>query len=150
MGGLFGDPWAPGNRVEPHLLRTPEASSDPQQWAGTAPAPTGEPHTLMISIIDLPLANPAEPLLRWRIRRNLTFNGSGPGSADATVGTASPPSTLRLRKNGASAGTIAFTGTTGVISWTNPSFTIGDLFELYPPLSIDAALDDVSITFETD
>src|SRR4051812_6921783 len=122
MGGLFGDPWGPGRAVEPNLLRTPPSPEDvPQVWSGGAPPSTSAGHDLMISIEDLPLADPAKFLLRWRLSRDIAFTGTGPGSADAAVA-ATSPSSLRLRKNGAANGTIAFTGTTGVISFTDPNY----------------------------
>lgn len=149
MAGLFGDPWSPGKVVEPRLLRTPPSPEDvPQAWSGGTSPPTGAGHDLMISIEDLPLGDPAKALLRWRLQGDLNFAGTGPGSADAATAAATP-SALRLRKNGAANGTIAFTGTAGVISFTDPSYADGDLFELYPPISIDPTLDGVSITFET-
>ena len=104
---------------------------------------------MAVSIIDLPLADPAEPLLRWIIKGTLNFTGSGAGAANAAIA-ATSPSSLRLRKNGAANGTIAFTGTSGVISFSNSSYADGDVFEIYPPTSIDATLDRVSITFQTD
>jgi hypothetical protein len=150
MGGLFGDPWSPGRTVEPDLLRIPP--TDPftaQVWSGgSSPVPSGG-HTLMISIEDLPLADPAKPLLRWRMQRDVNFTGTGAGSADAALPAASPCDLL-FKKNGAANGTIAYTGTGGVISFTDPSYLDGDLFELYPPVTIDPTLDGLSITFETD
>jgi hypothetical protein len=63
---------------------------------------------------------------------------------------AASPCDLLFKKNGAANGTIAYTGTGGVISFTDPSYLDGDLFELYPPVTIDPTLDGLSITFETD
>lgn len=98
---------------------------------------------LPVSIVDLPLADPAEPLFRWRLPVAVTISGS---SADANVA-ATSPSALRIRKNGLANGTVTFTGTSGVFVITSGAYGAGDLFELYPPTSIDATLDQVSITF---
>jgi len=161
MGGLFGDPWKPDAAAE-GLLRTEgitqpgsdQQLSEPEAIIAYIDAQIAilsaqeASKDLLISIIDLPLADPAEPLLRWRLTRAIDFTGSGPGTADAEVGAASP-SDLRLVKNGSANGTIAFTGTGGVISFTNSSYADGDLFELYPPSSLDPTLDRLSITFET-
>lgn len=97
---------------------------------------------MLLSIVDLPLADPTEPLLRWRMLNALTFSG---GSADADIA-ATSTSALRLRKNGSANGTISFTGVTGTISFTSSAYGAGDLFEIYPPTTIDATLDRVSIT----
>lgn len=98
-----------------------------------------------ISIVDLPEADPAEPLLRMRLTAGMTFVD---GVADAAIA-ATASSALRIRKNGSANGTITFTGSTGVVSFTNLVYAPGDLFELYPPSTIDATLDRVSITLRT-
>lgn len=109
---------------------TPEAASD-----GYLP----------ISIVDLPLADPTEPLLRLKLTGGVTFiDGVGSSGIAATA-----PSALRIRKNGAANGTVTFTGTAGVVAITNLVYAPGDLFELYPPASLDATLDQVSITLRT-
>ncbi len=99
---------------------------------------------LPISIVDLPLASTSEPLLRWRFDSAVTLAGS---SADAGIA-ATSPSALRVRINGAANGTVTFTGTAGVFSLTSGAYGAGDLFELYPPTTVDATLDQVSITFD--
>ncbi len=98
---------------------------------------------LPVSIVDLPLATSAEPLFRWRLTTAVVFTG---GTADAAIA-ATAVSALLIKKNGAANGTVSFTGTTGTVSFTSGSYGAGDLFELYPPASIDATLDRVSITF---
>jgi len=150
MAGLFGDPWTPKRVVEPSLLRLPPTTPEELQqvWSGGTGA-SSDIHTLMISIVDLPSADPNEPLLRWRFERNIDLTGTGPGAADAGIA-ATSPSPLRLRKNGAANGTIDYTGTNGVINFISSNYAVGDLLELYPPTVIDATLDRLSITFETD
>ena len=112
---------------------------------GFLPVPPPANGYLPISIVDLPLADPTEPLLRWELTAGMQFV-----DGDATAGiAASASSALRVRKNGSANGTITFTGTTGVVSITNLVYAPGDLFELYPPTSIDATLDQVSITLRT-
>lgn len=100
---------------------------------------------LPISIVDLPLADPTEPLLRLRLTDGITFID---GVADAEIAAAAP-SALRLFKNSIANGTITITGTAGVVAITNLVYAPGDLFELYPPVTIDATLDRVSITLRT-
>jgi hypothetical protein len=98
-----------------------------------------------ISVVDLPLADASEPLLRLLLTDGLTFvDGTGSAGVAATS-----PSALRVRKNGAANGTVTFTGTTGVVAITNLVYAPGDLFELYPPATLDATLDQVSITLRT-
>jgi hypothetical protein len=58
-------------------------------------------------------------------------------------------SVFRIRKNGVQVGTVTFAAgaTTGTIAFTDSTFPAGSLFELWPPSTIDAALDRVSISF---
>lgn len=95
-----------------------------------------------ISIIDLPLADSAEPLIRWRFTSGLTFAG---GTADAEIAATGTPD-LRLCKNSIDVGTIGYVGTMGTVAFTDPVYAPGDLFELYPPVAPDATLDRLSIT----
>lgn len=99
-----------------------------------------------ISIVDLPTATPAKPLLRWYFTAAVTFVG---GIANAAIG-ASSTSVLRVFKDGVANGTVSFTGTTGTVAITTLAYPAGSLFELYPPTTIDATLDRVSITLEAD
>jgi hypothetical protein len=107
--------------------------------------PSGQPGYLPVSIVDLPLADAAEPLFRWKLPVALTFTG---GIADAAAGATGSPA-LPIKKNGAANGNVSFAGTTGTVSFTSGSYGAGDIFELYPPASTDATLDRVSITFTT-
>lgn len=102
------------------------------------------PGSMPISIIGLPDADPSEPLLRFVLTEGMEFTG---GSATAGIA-ATSPSALRFRKNGVANGTAAYTGTTGVVAVT-AAYADGDLFELYPPATIDPTLDQVSITLRT-
>jgi hypothetical protein len=102
------------------------------------------PGHMPISIVGLPEADAAEPLLRFILTEGMDFVG-GTGTAGIA---ATSPSVLRFRKNGVANGTATFTGTAGAIAITDP-YADGDLFELYPPAVIDATLDQVSITLET-
>ncbi len=119
-------------------------SADVTAALGYTPAPATTGY-LPVSIVDLPLADPTEPLLRILLTDGLTFTG---GSGNAGIA-ATASSALRIRKNGAANGTVTFTGTTGVVAFTNLVYAPGDVFEIYPPASLDATLDQVSITLET-
>lgn len=99
------------------------------------------PGHIPISIVDLPEADPAEPLVRWRVPA-MTIEVE---EADAGVA-ATSPSALRFRKNSVDQGTLTFTGTSGVASFSTIVYADGDLMEIYPPSSIDATLDRVSVT----
>lgn len=95
-----------------------------------------------ISIVDLPLADSAEPLLRWKLTDGMTFTG---GSVNAAIAATGSPS-IRIRKNGSANGTIT---SAGVVTFTDPVYAPGDIFELYPPSATDATWDQVAITLET-
>lgn len=100
---------------------------------------------LNLSIMDLPLADPAIALLRHRIYdTSWTFNAAL-SYAEAGIAASGTPA-LRLRKNGAQVGTITFTGTSGVAAFTDPSFVTNDLFEIYPPSTADLFLDQLSVS----
>lgn len=100
------------------------------------------PGHLEISIIDLPDADPSEPLLRWLFDDGLTFTGGTLNSGIA----ATSASSLRIRKNGAANGTIS---SAGVVTFTNLVYAPGDIFEIYPPAVTDATWDQVAIALET-
>jgi hypothetical protein len=100
------------------------------------------PGYMPISIMDMPIADPAEPLFRMLLSDDMSFIG---GAGNAGIA-ATAPSALRIRKNGAANGTITFTGTAAVVSFTDPDYAAGDIFELYPPVAVDATLDWISIT----
>jgi hypothetical protein len=95
-----------------------------------------------ISVIDLPLADSAEPLLRWLFTDGVEFTGGSVSSGVAATGT---PAIL-IKKNGAANGTIS---SAGVVTFTDLVYDPGDIFELYPPASTDATWDRVAITLET-
>lgn len=141
------------NEPAPGLLRalqapqSDELTPEGQRYSEAITAGASGPRTLMLSIVDLPLADTAEPLYRFRISPAMNFTASGSGTADAEIAATSPAS-LRLYKNGAANGTIDYVGATGTINLTDPSYAEGDLFELYPPASTDATLDQLSITFQ--
>lgn len=120
-------------------------ASDVITALGYTPAAGGGSGYMPISINDLPTADPSEPLLRWELTAGMEFVG---GEASAGVA-ATSSSALRIRKNGSANGTITFTGSTGVVSFTSLVYAPGDLFEIYPPATVDATLDQVSITLET-
>jgi hypothetical protein len=108
---------------------------------GYTPAAVGTGF-MPISIIDLPLADPTKPLLRWDLVDGMTFTTGTVSSGIAATGSSS----LRIRKNGAANGTIS---SAGVVSFTNAVYAPGDIFEIYPPSSTDATWDQVAITLET-
>lgn len=102
---------------------------------------------VMFSIVDLPLANPSKPLTRDRLIRPMVFS-SVASVADAATGATGSPA-IRIFKNGGQVGTITFAGTVGTVSFSDSTFPAGSLFELYPPSSVDATLDLVSVTLRT-
>ena len=113
------------------------------------PIPAAEPKALVLDINGLPLADPTQPLWECLIPAGgKVFTGVG-DHLSAGVG-ATSPSALRLFKNGVANGTITFTGTAGVVVFSDSTFAEGDLFSLYPPSSIDATLDRVRVTLGTD
>lgn len=116
--------------------------------ANGAPPVATTPGALAININDLPSADPSEPLMEVEIPNGgVVFSGSDQISAG--VG-ATSTSTLRLFKNGVANGTVIFSGTGGNASFSDSTYAGGDLFGLYPPLSVDATLDRVRITLGTD
>lgn len=119
----------------------------PYDVNGRPASATSGTRSLDLSIIDLPQGNAAEPLLRWRLREQWVMDG--PASvADAAIAGAGI-SVFRIRKNGVQVGTVTFAAgaTTGTIAFSDSTFPAGSLFELWPPSTIDAALDQVSISF---
>jgi hypothetical protein len=97
--------------------------------------------TLMLSIIGLPDADPADPLLRLELLDALAI---GEITATAGIGATGSPA-FRFKLNGAANGTITFAGTSGTDTGIE-DYAAGSLLELYPPSSADATLDDVSIS----
>jgi hypothetical protein len=116
-------------------------SSDVVTALGYTPASSGTGF-MPISIVDLPLADPAEPLLRWLLVDGMEFTGGSVDTGIAATGSVD----LRIRKNGAANGTIS---SAGVVTFTNPVYAAGDVFEIYPPAAADATWDQVAITLET-
>lgn len=113
-----------------------------------APTVSDEPGWLAININDMPSAAPADPLYEFEVGDGgLVFSGLDQISAGVA---ATSPSVFRLFKNGAANGSITFTGSSGTASFSDSTYAAGDLFALYPPLSIDATLDRVRITLGTD
>jgi hypothetical protein len=113
-----------------------------------APTPTViPPGSLYLSIIDLPAADPAEPLVRMRFTDDYAFavTGAADSAAAATL-----LSAFRIRKDGVQVGTVTFAaaGSTGTIAFSDSTFPDGSLFEVYPPATPDATLDQVSITLD--
>jgi len=78
----------------------------------------------------------------------MIFTGTSDHFSAGVAATA--PSALRIFNGVTQVGTITFTGTAGVISWSDSTFAEGDLFGLYPPTSVDPTLDRVRITLGTD
>lgn len=121
----------------------------PYDVNGAPTAPPDEPGALILNITGMPDADPAEPLFEFEAPAGgVVFTGVGDEISAGVAATA--PSALRMFKNGVACGTITFTGTAGVASFSDSTFTAGDLFALYPPLSIDATLDRLRITLGTD
>jgi hypothetical protein len=111
-----------------------------------AGATLGGQRSLDISIVNLPGSSAADPLIRFRLREQWVV-AAGASVADSGV-PAVASSVFRIRKDGVQVGTVTFAagGSTGTIAFTDSTFPAGSLFELYPPSTIDAALDRVSIT----
>jgi hypothetical protein len=120
----------------------------PYDVNGAPPAPVEEPGAMSINVNDMPTASPGDPLLEFETPSGgIIFSGTDYISAGVA---ATAPSALRLFKNGAANGTITFTGTAGVAAFSDSTYVAGDLFGLYPPLSVDATLDQLRITLGTD
>lgn len=120
----------------------------PYDVNGAPPSEPPETGALAININDMPTATPGNPLFEFEVPTGgIVFSGDDQISAGVA---ATAPSDLRIFKNGASVGTITFTGTAGVASFSDSTYLAGDLFSLYPPLSIDATLDRLRITLGTD
>lgn len=119
----------------------------PYDVNGSPTIPADDPGSLYISIIDLPLADPTEPLVRYKLTDAYVFAGGG--AADAAVA-ATSSSVFRIRKDGVQVGTVTFGAgaSTGTIAFSDSSFPSGSVFELYPPVATDATLDWVSITLD--
>lgn len=99
--------------------------------------------SLYVSITDgLPTAHPAAPLLRYRVEQNWTLGVAIGDAAIAATGTAVFP----VKKNGVANGNISFTGTVATDAITSHIYLVGSLFELYPPATADATLDNISIS----
>lgn len=97
---------------------------------------------LDISVTDLPSQSPTVPLLRFRLQQNWSFGAGVADSAIAATGSA----VFSIRKNGSQVGTVTFAGSTGTVAFVDSTFPSGSLFEIYPPATANATLDDVSIT----
>jgi len=110
-----------------------------------APSVSFPSTALAMSIIDLPLADVSEPLLRVRFTTEKIFTGGG--LADAEIAATGTPAFV-IMKDGLANGDVAFTGTTGTIAISDSTYPAGSLFEIYPPNPVDATLDQVSITLD--
>lgn len=120
----------------------------PYDVNGAPPAPVPDPGALVMNINGMPSAVPADPLYEFEVPTGgIIFSGVDFITAGIA---ATAPSALRLFKNGAANGTITFTGAAGAASFSDSTYAAGDLFGLYPPLSIDATLDQLRITLGTD
>lgn len=110
-------------------------------------SPTSKPSSLVINLNDLPVATPTKPLFEFKTPSGgIVFNGSNDLAAGVA---ATAASALRYFRNGVANGTLTFTGTAGVSSFSDSTYVAGDLFSLYPPTSVDATLDRVRITLGT-
>lgn len=114
-----------------------------------APTVPAEPGFLLIDINGLASADPAEPLFELTVPPGFTivFNGS---DAITAGDAAAAPTTLPYKKNGSANGSIVVTGATGVSTFSDSTYTTGDLFSLYPPAAPDATLDRLRIALGTD
>lgn len=147
----MANPLYRGQGNQPFNIADPRAAAKrgqvvPYDVNGSPTIPTPDPGSLLISIIDLPLADTAEPLVRFKFTDAYTFAG---GVADAAVAVTGA-SAFRIRKNGVQVGTVTFAaaGTTGTVAFSDSSFPAGSVFEVYPPVATDATLDRVSITLD--
>ncbi len=101
------------------------------------------PNTINFSITDLASADPAVPLVRFRVHDvSWTF---GTGYAEAGVAATGAPS-LPIQKNGIDVGSISYAGTVGTVTFSDPAFASDDLFEIYPPAAPDPTLDQLSVS----
>lgn len=123
--------------------------SVPYDTNGAPTLPPDEPGFLSIDINDLPTADPAEPLFEFVVPPGITVNFNGDDAITAGIA-ATSSTTLPLKINGGVNGSIVVTGSTGAASFSDSSYTAGDLFSLYPPASADATLDRVRIALGVD
>lgn len=108
--------------------------------------PASEPGYLAISINDLPLADAAEPLFEVLVMLEpIVFTGNEAISAGIA---ASAPTAFPIYKNGLANGDVTITGASGVLTLSDSSYGVGDLFAIYPPVSPDATLDQVRMSLE--
>lgn len=101
--------------------------------------------SISLSVSALPTAPPATPLFIYRLRGESWLFEPARCFAEALIA-ASAPTALRIFNGAAQVGTITFTGTAGAVAFTNASFASGALFEVLPPLTADATLDQLSIS----
>jgi hypothetical protein len=125
----------------------------PVQGVQDSPPPpyslASTPGWLALDVNDLlTVTDTTKPLYEFEVGDSgLVFNGSDHITAGVA---ATASSALRLFKNGAANGTITFTGSSGLAAFTSGTYAAGDLFGLYPPVTLDATLDRLRITLGTD
>jgi hypothetical protein len=133
-------------RSEPQDRVLKRGQNVPYDVNGSPTSPPADPTYLAISIIDLPLADPADPLFELLVMLDtITFTGNESISAGVA---ASAPTVFPILKNGAANGDVTITGGSGVIALSDSSYAPGDLFSIYPPAVPDATLDLVRISLE--
>lgn len=124
-----------------HTLKRGQTS--PYDINGAPPAaPTPDPGSLNLWIVDLPLADALVPL--WRAEFTDEYIFANTGAVDAKVAATGSP-TLPLFKDGLANGSVS---AAGVISFSDSTYPVGSVFEIYPPATPDATWDQVSVTLD--
>jgi len=115
-------------------------------WGGPQGAP-GAAANFDIALFVGRRPDPSEVVARYAFTANVVFP-TGLAGSRASAGTAATGSpAFSLRRNGVEFGTCSFSGATG--SFSSPSganFVPGDVLTVVAPASVDATLEDISIT----
>jgi hypothetical protein len=133
-------------RSEPQDRQFKRGQTSPHDVNGRPSVPPDEPGMMSVYIADIASGDPAEPLLEFEVLgSDVVFTGVYSVTAGVA---ATAPTVLPIEKNGAANGNITITGSTGVLSLSDSTYAVGDLFSLYPPATADATLDRVRISLE--
>lgn len=94
------------------------------------------------------LQNNNQTLLRYELRQNATFPTNLSGSKCSAGVAATGSTTLTIKHNGASVGTMVFaaSGTVATLTLTTFNGVVGDLIEVVAPATADITLADVAFT----
>ena len=91
----------------------------------------------------------AENVLVFAVPQSFSFSASFLGSQAKSLSPSTGVATFTINKNGASIGTVTFTGSnTGVFAGAGGSFVAGDIISISAPATPDATLSDISISLK--